>query len=235
MRVHLTSLFYYFFLPAGIGYDFSKIAKITLRLPDRSTWKVTAAAVADRATGGAAMYLLLLATLPLTHWAPDSHLEWLTPPPWGWALLAALVPVGCAATVYWGRHTGSYRSGPLVPAVAASTICYLLVAGAIWFVARSLGIPVIFPEVVVALAATLLLQLVPLNVLGVTLGEVAAVTVYLGYGLDEPEALMMVTVAYTQRLVSAVVGGFVEWRGALRALRRKPDGDAQTHTSGGAH
>lgn len=48
---------------------------------------------------------------------------------------------------------------------------------------------------------------------------VAAATLYLAYRLDEPAALLMVTVAYTHRLVSAMTGGVLEWRSALRALR----------------
>lgn len=59
------------------------------------------------------------------------------------------------------------------------------------------------PEVVAALAATRLLPLVPVNLLGVTLGGVAAVTVYLGYGLARPEAVLLAAVAYSHRLGAA--------------------------------
>jgi len=218
-RIHVTSLFYYFFLPAGIGYDFSKVAKIAFRCPAAGTWRVSAAVAAERVVGGAGMYLLLLGTLPFTHLAPDSRLEWLTPPAWAWGLLATLVPVGAWLARRIARRSGRYRAGPLLSAVAVSATAHLLVAMAIWFVARSLGFPVVFPEVVVGLAATLLLQLVPVNLLGVTLGEVAAVTVYLAYGLDRPEALLLATVAYSHRLVAAMFGGALEGVAACSALR----------------
>jgi uncharacterized membrane protein YbhN (UPF0104 family) len=220
LRIHLTSLFYYFFLPAGIGYDLSKVAKITLQARDAGTLHVTAAVAAERAAGGAGVYLLLLGTLPFTKLAADSRIEWLAPPPWAWAL--ALVG---GIAVMWlvsamGRRCHTFRVGPLIPAVLVSAVAHLLVAVAIWFVARSLGIPATLPEIVVALAATLLLQLVPVNLLGVTLGEVAAVTVYLAYGLDKPEALLLATVAYSHRLIPAMVGGALEGGGAIRALRQ---------------
>lgn len=219
-RIHLTSLFYYFFLPAGAGYDFSKFTKIALSAPRERGRHVSAAVIGERVIGGAGMYLLLLGTLPFARPRPESRLDWLIPSVPGWMLLIALIPVACWLAHRIGRRSGAYRSTPLVPAVLVSVASYLLVAGAIWFVARSLGIQIAFPEVVVALAATLLLQLVPVNVLGVTLGEVAAVTVYLAYGLDRPEALLLVTVAYSHRLVAAILGGMVELSGTLRALRR---------------
>lgn len=218
-RIHLTSLFYYFFLPAGVGYDLSKVAKISLQAGDTGTLHVTAAVAAERATGGAGVYLLLLGTLPFTTLAADSRIEWLAPPPWAW-----LLALTCGIALMWlvgimGRRSHAFRIAPLIPAALISAVAHLLVAAAIWFVARSLGIPATFPEIVVALAATLLLQLVPVNLLGVTLGEVAAITVYLAYGLDRPEALLLATVAYSHRLIPAMVGGVIEGGGAMRALR----------------
>ncbi len=236
-RIHLTSLFYYFFLPAGIGYDLFKVAKITLRAHDTGTWRVTAAVAAERVAGGAGIYLLLLATLPFTQLAPGSRFAWLTAPAWVWLLLLL-----AAGALIWfigfvARRTGAYQIAPLVPAVLISAVGHLLVAMAIWVVSQALGIPATFAEIVVALAATLLLQLVPVNLFGVTLGEVAAVTVYLAYGLDRPEALLLATVAYSHRLLPAMVGGLIEGGNALRELRYSPasglDPEDTTKTLGG--
>ena len=218
-RIHLTSLFYYFFLPAGVGYDLSKVAKISLQARDTAAWHVTAAVAAERVAGGAGIYLLLLGTLPFTQLAPDSRLEWLTAPAWVWLVLLL-----AAGAIIWfigliARRTGAYRVAPLVPAVIVSALAHLLVAVAIWFVGQALGISATFAEIVVALAATLLLQLVPVNLFGVTLGEVAAVTVYLAYGLERPEALLLATVAYSHRLLPAMVGGLIEGGNALWQLR----------------
>ncbi len=228
-RIHLTSLFYYFFLPAGIGYDLSKVAKISLQARDTGTLHVTAAVAAERAVGGAGVYLLLLGTLPFTELAADSRIEWLAPPAWVWvlSLVAGVVLMWLVSVI--GRRSHTFRIAPLIPAVCVSAVAHLLVAAAVWFVGQSLGILIGFPEIVVALAAMLLLQLVPVNLLGVTLGEVAAVTVYLAYGLDKPEALMLATVAYSQRLIPAMVGGVIEGGGALRALRRAVDPAGNLH------
>ncbi|MDZ7788495.1 MAG: lysylphosphatidylglycerol synthase domain-containing protein [Halofilum sp. (in: g-proteobacteria)] len=222
-RIHLTSLFYYFFLPAGVGYDLSKVAKISLQARDTRTMHVTAAVAAERAVGGAGVYLLLLGTLPFTELDANSRIEWLAPPAWAWvlSLLTGVALMWLVSII--GRRSHSFRIAPLIPAVLVSAIAHLMVAAAVWVVSRSLGIPIGFPEIVVAFAATLLLQLVPVNLLGVTLGEVAAVTVYLAYGLDEPEALLLATVAYSHRLIPAMLGGVIEGASALRTLR---------HTSG---
>ena len=218
-RIHLSSLFYYFFLPAGIGYDFSKVAKIALQAPREGGGRVTLAVAAERLAGGAGVYLLLLASLPFTRMVPDSRLEWLTPPDWAWPPLVAVVPLAAWLIARGARRRRDYRAGPLVHAVAVAAFAHLAIAGAVWFVATSLDIGVSFPEIVVALAATLLFQLLPVNFLGVTLGEVAAVSVYLAYGLARPEALLLTAVAYAHRLVAAMVGGGIEVAGAWQALR----------------
>lgn len=231
-RIHLTSLFYYFFLPAGVGYDLSKVAKISLQARDTGTWHVTAAVAGERVAGGAGVYLLLLGTLPFTQLAPDGRLAWLTAPAWTWVLLLMAAGAFLWFVGFVARRTDIYRVAPLIPAVLVSAVAHLLVAAAIWFVSQSLGIAATFPEIVVALAATLLLQLVPINLLGVTLGEVAAVTVYLAYGLDRPEALLLATVAYSHRLIPAMVGGLIEGGSAVQELRHSiapnggPDGTA---------
>lgn len=219
-RIHLTSLFYYFFLPTGVGYDLSKVAKIALQARTTGTLHVTGAVAAERVTGGAGIYFLLLATLPFTELAADSRIEWLTPPAWAWVLLLVTGVVLIWLVGVIGRRSHAFRIAPLIPAVAISAVAHVLIAAAIWLVARALGIPIGFPEIVVALAATLLLQLVPVNLLGVTLGEVAAVTVYLAYGLERPEALLLATIAYSHRLIPAMVGGVIEGGSALWALRR---------------
>lgn len=219
-RVHLTSLFYYFFLPAGIGYDFSKVAKIALRAPQQKTWRIAGAIAAERLVGGAGVYLLLLLTLPFTQFTPDAaDLDWLMLPWWAWPVLVAVAVLAAYAIAVWARHGGAYRPRLFYPAVITSAIAHLLVAGAIWYVGHSLLLPINPAEVVVALAGTLLFQLIPFNLLGVSLGEVAAVAIYLAYGLPKSEALLLTTVAYTQRLVPALVGGAVEAAGAMRELR----------------
>ncbi len=232
-RIHLTSLFYYFFLPAGVGYDLSKVAKISLQARDTGTWRVTAAVAAERVAGGTGMYLLLLGTLPFTQLAPDSRLAWLTVPAWAWVLLLMAVGAFVWLVGLSARRTNAYQIAPLITAVLVSAIAHLLVAVAIWLISQALGIAATFPEIVVALAATLLLQLVPVNLLGVTLGEIAAVTVYIAYGLDRPEALLLATVAYSHRLVPAMLGGLIEGGGALWELRhsvapgREPESSAE--------
>lgn len=228
-RIHLTSLFYYFFLPAGVGYDLSKVAKISLQARDTRTMHATAAVAAERAVGGAGVYLLLLGTLPFTELDANSRIEWLAPPAWAWVLaLVTGVALMWVVSVI-GRRSHTFRIAPLIPAVLVSAIAHLTVAAAVWIVSQSLGIPIGFPEIVVAFAATLLLQLVPVNLLGVTLGEVAAVTVYLAYGLDKPEALLLATIAYSHRLIPAMLGGVIEGASALRTLRQTPEQAESMH------
>lgn len=217
-RIHVSSLFYYFFLPAGIGYDLSRGAKIALQATSASAGRVAAAVVVERLAGGAGLLLLLLVALPFTRIADDRQLAWIDPSPWGWAVLLGVVLAAAAGLVAWGRRTRAYRPAQLIPAVGFSALAHLLVAAAIWLVAWRLGIAVNLAEVVVVLAGTLLFQLIPVNLVGVSFGEVAALALYVAYGLDRPEALLLVAVAYVHRLAAAVLGGIVEAVAALRHL-----------------
>lgn len=117
------------------------------------------------------------------------------------ATAAALYALGCAR----------YPAVRLIyPAAAISAAAYAVVGAGLWITAQSLGILIGPSEIVVALSGTLLFQLIPVNLVGVSFGEVAGMAIYMAYGLDRPEAIFLVTNAYLQRLGAALVGGALE-------------------------
>lgn len=220
--VHLTSLFYFFFLPASLGYDLSKGAKIKLRAPQHRLRRIAAATVAERGAAAVGVGLLFFAMLPFARSAGPDPFDWLIVPGWAWPVGIALLLGTAAMAVAWLPPVRTRDLLLLLPPVAISALTYVLIAGGLWIVAAALNLPIGFAAIVVALVGTLLFQLVPLNVLGANVGDVAATTVYLAYGLDKPEAFLLVTVAYVQRLVMALAGGSLEGFGAIRRLRRTP-------------
>ncbi|WP_435104572.1 hypothetical protein [Arhodomonas sp. AD133] len=217
-RIHLTSLFYYFFLPAGVGYDLSKGAKIAARTRQVRKRRIASAVLGERLVGGAGVYVLLLGAWPFIEFGDGSRVQAFMPARWVWPSLVAATVIGVIALVHWARRRGATAIRPLLIAVSVSAGAHLIVATAVWLVASALVLPISLADVVAAMAATLLFQLVPVNLVGVSLGEVAAVAVYLALGLERPEALLLATVAYAHRLVIAVVGGFLEGIGAARGL-----------------
>lgn len=216
-RVHLVSLFYYFFLPAGVGYDLVRAAKLGGAGTNVTAWKLAGLASVERAAGGAGLVVLLLLALPFTKVAEDASLAILEPPIEIWAAAVAFA-AAIAGIVYVLARRRYPRLRLLYPAAGLSAIAYAMVAAGIWMAAGALGIGIGSTEILVALAGTLLFQLIPVNLLGVSFGEVAAVAIYAAYGLARPEAVFLTTIAYLQRLAAALIGGGVEAAHSARSL-----------------
>lgn len=218
-RVHLVSLFYYFFLPAGLGYDLVRAAKVGAAASNPGTVRLAGLALTERLSGGLGLLLLLIGALPFTKLVDHDRLAWLDPPFWVWAVLLGTAVIGffgLFAAARW-RRPGLYS---MFPAIAVSAVAQLIIAGGIWFATEGLAIEITLTEILVALAGTLLFQLIPVNLVGVSFGEVAAVAIYMAYGLSRPDAILLTTLAYLQRLVAALVGGGVEAVASARWLAR---------------
>ncbi len=217
-RVHIVSLFYYFFLPAGVGYDLVRVAKLGASTTRGATgWKLAGIGAVERVAGGAGLVVLLLLALPFTKVAEDARLPILSLPVKYWGLGVALA-VLVAGVVYLLAHQRYPRLRLIYPAAGLSAGAYAVVAAGIWIAAEALGIRISSTEILVALSGTLLFQLIPVNLLGVSFGEVAAVAIYAAYGLDRPEAVFLTTIAYLQRLAAALIGGGIEAWFSARSL-----------------
>lgn len=208
-RVHVVTMFYYFFLPAGVGYDLVRAVKIGNASEGATGIKLAALASVERVAGGAGLVVLLVLALPFTKVAEDARLDWIDPPVELW--LSAVAALAATAAVLYILGQSRYpRLRLIYPAAAVSAGAYAIVGGGLWIAADALGIRVSSTEILVALAGTLLFQLIPVNLIGVSFGEVAGVAIYMAYGLDRPDAVFLVTIAYLQRLAAAVLGGGVE-------------------------
>jgi uncharacterized membrane protein YbhN (UPF0104 family) len=216
-RVHVVTMFYYFFLPSGVGYDLVRAAKLGAASSQASGWRLAGLASMERVAGGLGLAVLLLIGLPFADFAQDSDLEWLNPGPWvWWGLLGGLAAL--AGLVYLLARKRYPTLRLLYPATLVSAAAYGVLAAGIWTAAEAWGVAIEPTEVLVALAGTLLFQLIPVNLVGVSFGEVAAVAIYMAYGLSRPDAVLLTTVAYLQRLAAALVGGGLEGVASARWL-----------------
>ena len=216
-RVHVVTMFYYFFLPSGVGYDLVRAAKLGAASGPTSGWRLAGLASMERVSGGLGLAVLLLIGLPFADFAEGSELRWLNPGPraW-WGLLAGLGVLSGAVYLLARKRYPTLRL--LYPATLVSAAAYALLAAGIWTAAEAWGVAIEPTEVLVALAGTLLFQLIPVNLIGVSFGEVAAVAIYMAYGLSRPDAVLLTTVAYLQRLAAALLGGGLEGVASARWL-----------------
>jgi uncharacterized membrane protein YbhN (UPF0104 family) len=216
-RVHLVTMFYYFFLPAGVGYDLVRAAKLGAASSRAGGWRLAGLASMERVAGGLGLAVLLLIGLPFADFTKDSELRWLDPGPraW-WGLLGGLAVLAGAVYLLARRRYPTLRL--LYPATLISAAAYAVLAAGIWTAGAAWGVAIEPTEVLVALAGTLLFQLIPVNLVGVSFGEVAAVAIYMAYGLSRPDAVLLTTVAYLQRLAAGLVGGGLEGVASARWL-----------------
>lgn len=208
-RIHTVTLFYYFFLPAGIGYDLVRAAKTGNATGHPKGTRLAGIVSVERLAGGLGLFVLLLLALPFSQIDDRSPLKWLDPSIGLWlGLISGFASLSAVFYILAQRRLPQLRL--LYPAAAISAGAYAIMALGIWIAAEALDVGVGLTEILVALSGTLLFQLIPVNLFGVSFGEVAAVAVYIAYGLDRADAVFLVTIAYLQRLATALLGGLIE-------------------------
>jgi len=215
MRIHLQSLFYFFFMPMSVGLEIARFIKV--REIDRtvSTRRLLFALLLDRVLGLAAAILLVTALLPVV--MPDV-LRQVSYPGWLALITAGTVIIG---GVFWLYAPLRQRLSDAVAAIAEvarslplliglALAALLLVCASVYLIAFGERIEIGPVALSFALSASLLGMSLPVSLLGATLGEAAGAGLFAVLGLNAASALLLVSVAYGGRLLGALQGGFIE-------------------------
>jgi hypothetical protein len=229
VRIHLQSLFYFFFVPMSVGLEISRFVKVRDIDPTVSAKRLLFALLLDRVLGLLVAVAVAAALLPVV--MPEV-LPQLWQPAW-----IAVVTLGSLALggALW-LHPPSRRR--LVDAVAAmgkvgrslplliglSLAALLLVCASVYVIAVGARVDIGPSALTFALSASLLGMLLPVSALGATMGEAAGAGLFALFGLNAASALLLVSAAYGGRLLGALQGGVIElWmdRHPL-LLRRRP-------------
>jgi hypothetical protein len=106
-----------------------------------------------------------------------------------------------------------------------SMAALLLVCASVYLIALGAGIAIGPVSLTLALSSSLLGMLLPVSLLGATLGEAAGAGVFGLMGLSAASALLLVSSAYAGRLLGALQGGLIELYIASRPIdsRRATD------------
>lgn len=214
-RIHLQSLFYFFFVPLSVGLEAARFVKIRRIEPRVSTKQLLLALLLDRALGLAAA-VAVVGTL-LYFVAPQlvpGRCDFLCR-----ALVVVAVVGGLAALFGSSRVRATLRD--LVGAIVSrgyqilvllvlSLLALLLVCFSVYVVAVGADIRVGATQVIFAISASLLGMVLPLSLLGVTAGEAAGAGIFALLGLSPGAAVLLVSAAYLGRLIGAMQGGVLE-------------------------
>lgn len=215
-RIHLQSIFYYVFLPFGLGADVARFAKIAERSPDASRWSVAAGVLLDRMLGLATFLLLAAASAPLVL---SSGILCIDIPPWLMVTVPAVLGLLAVAALLRWRHRVDLRrisqsirdrKRTIAAALLLSIAMQTLMASAVYAAARSLSIDIGPLTVLFVVAAGAAIQAIPATVAGAGMGEVAAASLYVAMGLSWREAVLLAAIDYGYRLLTAIMGGLWE-------------------------
>ncbi len=224
-RIHLQSLFYFFFVPMSVGLEVARFVKIRDIQPATSARRLVLALLLDRVLGLAAALAVAGALLPAVF--PDL-LPRLWHPGWAAGVLAGVCVIGGALWLHPATRTrladatlAVVQAGRHFPVlILLSLAALLLVCASVYLIAVGVRIEIGPVELTFALSTSLLGMLVPVSVLGATLGEAAGAGVFTLLGLSTASGLLLVSAAYAGRLLGALQGGLIElWidRGRARA------------------
>jgi hypothetical protein len=215
MRIHLQSLFYFFFVPMSVGLEIARFIKVRDIDPAVSKKRLLFALLFDRVLGLAAVLIVLGVLLPLV-------LPALLPRLWhpGWLLIAVAATSILGATS-WIHRPLRDRLSDLVAAIAQvgrllppliglSLATLLLVCASVYLIAAGAGIDIGLVQLTFALSGSLLGMSLPVSVLGATLGEAAGAGIFAVLGLNAGSAILLVSAAYGGRLLGALQGGVIE-------------------------
>jgi len=218
-RICAAAQFYQALTPLSVGSDVTRFAMCRTAAPELPPRSLVAAILLDHLVGSLALVLL---ALPFAR----RHLIPAELP--GLALAGLGITVIGMLTLGWRflparllalRHALSRHRRATLSAVALSLVMHGLMAAAVVMAAGLWEVPVRFSDVVGVLACGALLQVVPVNLLGVHLGDAAGVGLYALAGWRLPDAILLVSIAWSLRLIIALVGGLWDLASAERARR----------------
>ena len=212
VRLNSFATFCQFFVPLSVGADLTRFALCRDLDPKHRGLRCAGGIIVDHCTGlltalliGAALSYTVIPPLPtVTQYAQ--------------MIVAALGVLSVVTGVWvWRRRArrSHYRLGILLRTrwrnlmlgIGFSLAMQLTLAGAVFVGSVEWHNSLTYSEVLWVLACGSVMQLVPINVAGITVGDAAGVGLYVALGLAMAEALQLVALFYVYRLSVAIIGG----------------------------
>ena len=227
LRIYYQSIFYFFFLPTGVGMEIARFAKIKATNPRVSSSLLATAVVADRGFGvfsSAVVAGLLLPFVNFVGRTPAVRVDM--------ALVFAAVLAILASLLAWRflprlrRYFYDIASHLITKWHLVLTLMLwslsinLVMGGSLYFAGQASGIEIGLKEVVFGLCVSNFALLVPISFAGLSGVEVASAMIFSILGLALPEAVTIAFAGYLLKLMGAVQGGSWELWHSIRQLLR---------------
>ena len=209
-RINTFAVFYHFFTPLSMGADLTKFIKLK-RNHDSASHRITSI-IFDHVVGICSLVVL------------STSLFILRKPELGELSLRGNSPLGGVAVcvliitvIIFRKDIKSIYEKMLLSikgnwslifiAFCFSIIMHMTLAAGIFVGSHGIGVTIQYIDILFVLSLSMILQSVPVSILGVGATEVAGVAIYTAIGLPITTALLLVALLYTYRLITSVSGG----------------------------
>ena len=210
LKINTFAVFYHFFTPLSIGADLTKFIKLK-KNHDSAGHRITSI-IFDHVVGICS--LLVLSTFLFILRKPELGQLGLR------ESLSLLSTAACAliimVIIFRKDIKKNYKKMLLnikgnwslvFVAFCFSIIMHVTLAAGIFVGSHGIGVNIPYIDILFVLSLSMILQSVPLSILGVGATEVASAAIYTAIGLPMTTALLLVALLYTYRLITSVAGG----------------------------
>lgn len=214
-RIYAQSIFYYFFLPLGVGSDIARFMKLQAQCAHIPKSHLASNILLDRGLGLGAALCWTLLLFPFVN--PNLPIS----------LPTILIGIAFAFVIFVGlykvfqHHPLVMKLRALLPHDAKGVIClvsaasvallvHFLMACSTFLAAQAVDLNVQFTSIIFGCSAAMIFMVLPISFGGVSPVEAAAVGIFLALGYDTGTASMLAFWGYAFRLFAALQGGVWE-------------------------
>ncbi|MBI2799059.1 MAG: flippase-like domain-containing protein [Gammaproteobacteria bacterium] len=216
VKLNALTMFYRFFIPLALGAELTRYLKLRGLLPTAGTRVMVTGIALDHVLG--TLTLLAISSTLMIALRPF-HLQF------EWSTLGLLV-LGLSLFIVYGARRfhlptkkivsawlalARQHRGELSAALLWSLLTQVLLAAAVFVGSHGWGVAIDYWQILLVLTGSFLLQLVPVNLVGIGAADLAGTGLYVALGLSGADALLLASLMYCYRIVIAVIGGLWDW------------------------
>lgn len=210
LRINTLAVFYHFFTPLSMGADLTKFFKLK-RNHDSASHRITSI-IFDHVVGICSLvvlstFLFILREPDLGELSLRGNISLL------WAAVCVLI----ITVVVFLKDVKNICKEMLLNikgnwslvfvAFCFSIVMHATLAAGVFVGSYGIGVTIPYVDILFVLSLSMILQSVPVSILGVGATEVASTAIYTAIGLPLTTALLLVALLYTYRLITSVAGG----------------------------
>ncbi len=213
LRINTLAVFYQFFVPLSVGADLTKFIK--LKRSHNSPGRRVGSIILDHVVGICALvtlsiFLLVIRKPTFEQLNFENYESFIALTIFSILVLSIIYQP--TITKYTKKVLSEVKEKwPLIfMAFCFSIIMHITLAAGVFIGSQGVGLNVPYLDILFVLSVSMIVQSIPISLLGVGAPEIAGTAMYTAIGLSIPVALLLVALLYSYRLITSVIGGLWE-------------------------